>query len=379
MNITLDEPPGRPKKSALQQIQEQFERQMRPLRQIQEMQDLVKRNSPDYQLKELTRQFEPYRKIQEMLERSSVPPHIQDIIGGSTTAAQAKRMMEQYVPKDTFANLGSYSDTIRHATGLTVQNEAMRGAAGLDSIGRMAKQYEQHLKPISAHHEMVERLRHQALGGLSAVDFARQLEDANPAFRALEEAKKSLDRLWPMFRDIDFSQFGVNEKVEQETKEAAESITQAVAAEHSFQEAVERIVLAIQTQREPAVQLMLWLYFRKVMDWLIAGAIGAAMGHYAPAVLGESPQATKKSVQEKVRTAVSSPELLVEYRYVSAKVLIVRQNPGAHAPEVERLPFGKAVRLLMKEKNFALVLWTDKDSGVEIQGWVFARYLGKFN
>lgn len=102
MNTTLDEPPGRPKKTALQQIQEQFERQMRPLRQIQEMQDLVKRYSPDYQLKELTRQFEPHRQIQEMLERSVVPKRIQDIIDGSSIAAQAKRIMEQYFPKDTF-------------------------------------------------------------------------------------------------------------------------------------------------------------------------------------------------------------------------------------------------------------------------------------
>lgn len=379
MNITLGEPPGRPKKTALQQIQEQFERQMRPLRQIHELQDLVKRYSPDYQGKEPTRQFEPYRKIQEMLERSSVPKHIQDIIEGSSIASQAKRMMEHYIPKDTFASLDSYNDTIWQAADLTIKNEAMRAAAGLDSIGSFAKQYEPHLKPISEHHEMLEKLRRQALGGISAVDFARQLEEANPAFRALEEAKKSLDRLWPMFRGVDFSQFGAGEKDEQATKEAAESITQAVAEQDSFQGAVERIVLAIQSQQKPTVQLMLWLFFRKVMDWLIAGAIGAAMGHYAPAVLGESPQAAKKSVQEKVRTAVGSPELLVEYRYVSAKVLIVRLNPGACSPEVERLSFGKAVKLLKKEKSFALVLWTDKESGAEIMGWVFARYLGKFN
>ena len=44
-----------------------------------------------------------------------------------------------------------------------------------------------------------------------------------------------------------------------------------------------------------------------------------------------------------------------------------------------RLSFGKAVKLMKKERDFALVAWTDKESGAEIQGWVFARYLGKFN
>ena len=47
-------------------------------------------------------------------------------------------------------------------------------------------------------------------------------------------------------------------------------------------------------------------------------------------------------------------------------------------PVLARLSFGKAVRLLEKEKDFSLVLWTDKESGAEIQGWVFSRYLGKF-
>lgn len=365
MDITLDEPQGKPKKTTLQQIKEQLERQMRPLRKIQEMQDLVKRYTPDYQLKELMRQFEPHRQIQEMLERSAVPKHIQDIIDGSSIAMQAKRMMEQYFPKDTFAGLGIDKDTIRRA-------------AGLDSISSIVKQYEQHLKPISDHQEMLEKLRRQALGGLSAVNFAHQLE-AIPALRAVEEAKKSLDRLWPTFREIDFSQFEANEEDEQETKQAVESITQAAAEQESFQEAVECIVLAIQVQQKPTVQLMLWLFFRKVADWLIAGAIGAAMGQYATVVLGESPQAAKKAVQENARAAVGSPLLLVEYRYVSAKVLIVRQNPRARSPEVGRLAFGQAVKLLKKEKDFALVLWADKESGAEIQGWVFSRYLGKFN
>lgn len=366
MNTTLDETPGKPKKTALQLMQEQLERQLRPLRQIQEMQDLVKRYSPDYQLKELTRQLESDRQIQEILERSVIPKHIQDIIEGSSIATQAKRVMEQYLPKDTFASLG-------------LDNAAIRQAASLDSISDIVKQYEHHLKPISEHQEILEKLRRRAFGGLSPVDFARQLDKASSAFQAMEEAKRSLDRLWPTFRDIDLGQFDASEEDEQETEQAAESISQAAVQQESLQEAVERIVLAIEAQQNHTVQLMLWLFFRKVVDWLIAGAIGAVMGHYAPAVLGESPQAARKAVQENARTAVGSPQLLVEYRYVTANVLIVRQNPRARSSEIGRLSFGKAVKLVKKEKDFALVQWTDKESGAEIQGWVFSRYLGKFN
>lgn len=366
MNTTFDESSDRPKKISIQRIREQLEGQMRPLRQVQEMQDLVKRCSPDYQSKELIRQFEPHRQIQEFLGRPLVSKHVQDIIDGSSVAAQVKRMIEHYFPKDMFADLGLNNDTIRRA-------------ASLDSISSIAKQYEQRLKPFSAHHEPLEKLQHQAFGKLSTVDFAYQLGEANPALRALEDAKKSLDRLWPTFRDIDFSQVEARNSDEQETKRAAESITQTASEQESFQKAVGHILLAIQSQENPTVQLMLWLFFRKVMDWLIAGAIGAVMGHYAPAVLGESPQAATRAVQKKVRIAVGSPELLEEYRYVSAKVLIVRQSPRARSPTVGRLSFGKAAKLLKKEKDFALVLWIDKETGAEIQGWVFARYLRKFN
>ena len=39
----LGEPPERSRKTALQKLQEDMQRQLAPLRQIQEMQDLVKR------------------------------------------------------------------------------------------------------------------------------------------------------------------------------------------------------------------------------------------------------------------------------------------------------------------------------------------------
>lgn len=60
-------------------------------------------------------------------------------------------------------------------------------------------------------------------------------------------------------------------------------------------------------------------------------------------------------------------------------MLIVRQNPRALSPEVGRLTLGKPVKLVKRDKDFVLVLWTDKESGAEIHGWVLSRYLGKYN
>ena len=333
------------KKTAIEQIQEQIERQMFPLRQFEEMQNQVKRYSEYYQVEELARQYEPHRKIREILERSVIPKHIQDIIDGTsmnTQYAQAKRMMEQSIPTNALAHIGINYDTFRGATGII---ESIRLAAGLDFKS----------------------------------DFALKFVESNSAFRAMEEAQKLLNTLLPTFLDTDFEQFETSEKDEQELKQAVNSITLAVTKEESIQKVVERIVNTIQAQHEPKVQLMLWVIFCKVIDWLISGAIGAAMGYYTPVILGESPQAAKKAILENARTVVGSTQILADYRYVSAKILIVRQNPKARSREIGHLSIGKVVKLLKKENDFALVMWNDEESDAEIQGWVFSRYLGKFN
>lgn len=319
------------------------------------------------------------RQIQKMLESSILPRNIQALLDASISTTETKRLMEQYVPNEYVSRLGLQNEFFQRAAGLTSQNEAMLKAAGIDSISNIAKHYEQHLRPISMQEEMLKMLQRKAYADLSAVDFARQLQEANPIFQAIAAAKKSMEPLWLTLRDIDFSQLEVSEEEEQETKQATESITQVAIQQESLHALIETIVRTLLKQEKPTVQLMLWLHFSKLIELLISGAIAAAMAHYAPSVLGESPQAAKKEVQEKARAAVGSPQLLMEYRYVSAKVLIVRQNPRASSPEIGRLSFGKPVKLQKKEKDFALVLWTDEEGGAEIQGWVFSRYLGKFN
>jgi len=274
--------------------------------------------------------------------------------------------------------LGTASEAMKQAMGLGIDSEAMKRAMGL-SIDSIAKHYTQYLNPVSAQRALLEEAQLRAPGGLSNHEFARQLVEGSHAFRAVEDAKKILDRWLPTLRDIDASQFEVSEQDEHESAEIAESIAQATTGHDSLTGLIERFALAIQEQpKNHPVQWLLLMVLWNVMDWLISATIGTVMSHYSPMVLGESPQAAKKAVQELARTAVSTPQLLADYRYVSASLLIVRQNPRARSPEVGRLPFGSAVKLIKKENDFTLIRWTDNESGAEVQGWVFSRYLGKF-
>lgn len=356
MNTTFDKLPGWPKKSALQRMQEMLEHQMRPLRQFQELQDQAKRALPDYVLKGVPRTLGSLQEIEKILERSGVTSNLQDIIDRASIGKQAQLKVEQYLPKVGFATIG-------------LNRGSIWSNAGLDSFSKLVEE------SVAERQVFLDKLRLQTGIFNTTPHFA----EVSPTLRAIEEARKSLDRLIPSLSTIDFSVFESNERAAQETKQAAHVITQAATEQESFQKAIECIVHAIQAQQKPSVQLMLWLFFRKIMDWLIAAAIGAAMSHYSAAVLGESPQAAKKAVQEEARAAVGSPQLLLDYRFVSAQVLIVRQNPRARSPEIGRLHFGRMVKLLEWKKDFSLVQWTDPKSGVEMQGWVFSRYLNKFN
>jgi hypothetical protein len=147
MDITLEEPPERPQKSALEKLQAQFERQMAPLHQLQKMQDLLRRHSPVYQIKGLLQQLEPSWQIRELLEHSSISKQVQEMLA-NTSIAQAQKLMEQHFPKNPVG----------------ISDEILSRVTGTDAISKAATQYEQYLKPISQQQEMLEKLQRQAFG-----------------------------------------------------------------------------------------------------------------------------------------------------------------------------------------------------------------------
>ena len=350
-------------KTAAEMLREQMERYLAPIHQVQEMQALLRPQLPEHHMLKALEQNDERRRVQEMLDRVSPSKYLKDMLGENSVISQVRKLAEQF----SSTNLLGLNDV------------ALRKLSGLNSVADAMKEHEQYLNPVIQQQEWINKLQQQALGSSSIQAIARQIEQANPALAAMADARRTLDGLWTQFRDVDLSNLEIGEGEEQEAELVVQAIGTATVADATIKDAVERIVTTIQLQQNPVVQLMLWVFFRKVMDWLIAGAIGAAMGHYAPAVLGEQPQAAKKAIKETAREVAGAPYLLSDYRYVSAKVLVVRQNPRARSPEIGRLQFGKPVKVIQKSNDFSLVLWTDRESGVEIQGWVFSRYLGKFN
>ena len=66
------------------------------------------------------------------------------------------------------------------------------------------------------------------------------------------------------------------------------------------------------------------------------------------------------------------------YRFVIANRLNVRQNPNTKSPIIDELFLGEVVRIIEKRKNWTLVEYKQEISQKEIRGWVFTRYIRKF-
>lgn len=372
---------------------EEMQRQLPPLRHLEEIQEQMRRATGVYQLKEQVEQYSLSAQLREILEQSMLPRHVQDLLDKGSAAAQAQRMLEQYLPKvhldldsDVMATAADgKKPTLDHPFGL--DNNAIAAAANAmksrlnDQFGftNEAMAAANAMNLATAHQEWFNRLQLQATGGLSLPDLASQLGHVNPALKALEEARRSLGNLAGAFRDFDLKQLELDEQEEQEAELAVEAITEAAATELTLPAAVAQIITAIEAQQNPAVRFTLWQFFLKLMDWIIAGIIGAIISQQMPPSAPQSPPQAVKSIKGVARATVNSPALLTEYRIVTAKTLSLRQNPKSRSPQLGQLGFGKIVKLLKKDRDFALVLWRDTESGTEIQGWVFARYLEKFN
>ncbi len=372
MNTASNDPFKSPGNSAFDKFQTHFElaEKLRPqfgtatlaFKQLESFSEMARSLSSASQVARLF-DSESFLAIRDLNRQMTLSDGLRDTIAQISSAAQAQRLAVQ----NEFSKASHFKIPV------------LPKMTGFDAFGESIKQFQQSVGELVDMRKYLADLQLHAFDGVRIDEIVKESGWANSGLAAAEAARKSLDDHWGKFLDTNVADLDGRQLEAEEVELATEAITQTSLEQRSLEEAVQQIIETIQQQKSPEMQLVLWMFFRKVMDWLVGGIVGAIMGVYAPAILGESPQVAQKIVQEAARTAVGTSELLSEYRYVAVAVLIIRQNPRAQSPQIARLSLGQAVKLIKKERDFALILWTDHESGVEIQGWVFARYLKKFN
>jgi hypothetical protein len=130
---------------------------------------------------------------------------------------------------------------------------------------------------------------------------------------------------------------------------------------------------------DPLQQLLLKYLLAPLFAALVVAAANPFIDHHVrKRWLSDSLQGQLKQANGIVVSAVGGIALLADFRLVvSKKPLAVRNTPVANAKIVASLEFGTAVRLVRKQGAFSLVEWKGGDGAV-VSGWVFSRYLKKF-
>jgi PAS domain-containing protein len=353
---------------ALEQLQrplrqwEEIQRQLAPIRQWEEIQRQI---APLRQWEEIQRQLDQHRQWDD-LQRNLAP-------------------LRQWEEMRKLADLHAQQMMLQHLPGLQggLYQDSLRDASRAKEISSAATLLDPAIERINQHREWFDRLQRHATGGLLVSELAQHVERANPALTSLTEVQRLLDRLGASFHGQDHSEFELLEEDAQAAEEEAERIAEVATTEPTLNSTFVQIAAHIEAQPNESVKLILWAYFQKLVGYIVNAVISAAITVVVTQHMGaapvQSPQQAVKTVKEAARMAVGSTEMLNEHRFISAKVVSIRLNPKARSPKLAELGFGAVVKVLRKDRDFALIVWKDTDSGAEIQGWVFARYLKKFN
>ena len=72
-------------------------------------------------------------------------------------------------------------------------------------------------------------------------------------------------------------------------------------------------------------------------------------------------------------------QFLQEHHFVATKILYVRKYENTKAEMIDELYIGKIVKVIDKKRSWCLIEYQDSDTNELMQGWVFSRYLSKFN
>jgi hypothetical protein len=86
-----------------------------------------------------------------------------------------------------------------------------------------------------------------------------------------------------------------------------------------------------------------------------------------------------KNIKKEVQQVTVCKDVYDGYRFVSSSSLTVWSYRNRRSKHIGRLYFGSLVRVLEKKKNWSLIEYRDRGGEVLIRGWVFTRYIKRFD
>ena len=147
----------------------------------------------------------------------------------------------------------------------------------------------------------------------------------------------------------------------------------------TLEELLNNLIAEIRSKKDPLTQkLLMWFVFPLIVV-VIASFINPVVNHYVDSQLNEDKRSLSKKIESRAISSVADRSVLKDFRYVTADTLNVRLSATQKSETIGFLHFGYAVIVIDRQKSWTLVEWNDPESEVRISGWVFSRYLAKFN
>jgi uncharacterized protein YeeX (DUF496 family) len=275
--------------------------------------------------------------------------------------------------------------------------EAMKGLQLQDPL----KEYREAMKAIQLHDPMKEVREAMALQLQNPLkEYREAMKATQSAMREITDGFKALglenilrtisQQEWPLAHAAVDGGITVNADntvtLDSTTLSCAE--IQQIAneiADRSFnrsfkqiEDVVATLVAEIRALKNPPLEKFLSLLIYPIVVALIFSIVNPITDYYIKESLSAEKREVAKKIRKHVLASTNDIAALESYRLVSRKYLDVRANPSATSPSLGRLQFGQVVMLIEKRKDWSLVAWSDDETKVAIQGWVFSRYLGKF-
>ena len=152
----------------------------------------------------------------------------------------------------------------------------------------------------------------------------------------------------------------------------------SLAETHSLEEAINNLVNEIHKQKDPLSQRILICFIYPLIIIVIASFLNPIVDHNVKSYLNSDKRAMEKELKTNANSVIDDKDLLLSLKYVSVDVLNVRASASVKSKPIGYLYFSSTVLVIEKRKNWTLIEWREPETGAEITGWVFSRYLAKF-
>jgi hypothetical protein len=149
-------------------------------------------------------------------------------------------------------------------------------------------------------------------------------------------------------------------------------------APNQFDKAITSLIAEIRTLKDSSIQKIVTLFLYPLIVGLLLTILHPFSELFIKQALINRREITKDIKKQAIQTVGNIDQLKI-YRIIKSERLNIRSEPSSKAPILGTLTFGQVVLLLEKDKNWSLVAWSDENNRLKLQGWVFSRYLEKFN